>query len=375
MQANWRAIGARLAAGAAAGAVVKADAYGLGALPVGQALANAGCRRFFVATPDEGIALRAALPRVEIYVLDGLIRGAAGDYAEHRLTPCLLDPGQVEAWVAAGRRALRALPAALHVDSGMGRAGMPPRAALRYADDPGLLNGVSLAFMMSHLACADDPGHPLNATQRDAFATLRAAFPRLPASLGASAAVLLGAPYHFDLLRPGIALYGGATDPSLAPAFAAIGIKPVLRWEARILQILSIPEGGTVGYGASWTAARDSRIALVAAGYADGYLRALSGRAVAAIGDQVAPLAGRVSMDLLSFDVTDLDPSSVAPDVPMALLNDDFAIDDMARAAGTIAYEVLTRLSPRMRRRYVGGGVRRSEPGDGQPVEEDVRAS
>ncbi|MEM6492218.1 MAG: alanine racemase, partial [Pseudomonadota bacterium] len=126
VQSNWRAIGARLGGGAGVGAVVKADAYGLGAAAVGQALANAGCRRFFVATPDEGIALREALPRVEIYVLDGLIRGAAADYAQHRLTPCLLDPGQVEAWVAAGRRAVRALPAALHIDSGMGRSGMSP---------------------------------------------------------------------------------------------------------------------------------------------------------------------------------------------------------------------------------------------------------
>ena len=324
-------------------------------------MANAGCRRFFVATPDEGIALREALPRVEIYILDGLIRGAEEDYAAHRLTPCLLDPGEVEAWSTQGRRAIRALPAALHVDTGMGRTGLAPRDAVRLADDPGRLAGVTANLLMSHLACADEPDHPMNGAQLDAFRSLRAAFPRLPASLASSAGVLLGQPYHFDVVRPGIALYGGSTDPSMAADFAAIGVRPVLRWDARILQIRRVPAGGGVGYGAQWVAPRDSDVALVAAGYADGYMRALADRAVGAVGGQVAPLVGRVSMDLLAFDVTDLDPSSVGPGVPIALLNDDFTVDDMARAAGTIAYEVLTRLSARQRRRYVGGGLSKSE--------------
>lgn len=353
--ANWRDLRARHAGGAVA-AVVKADGYGLGAAPVARALRDAGCRHFFVAHLAEGLALREALgPGPMIAVLGGFAPGA-GEGAG--LVPVLNGLPDVAAHAAAAREAGRRAPAILHLDTGMGRLGLDAREQAALAEDPAaLLAGLDLLFVMTHLACADEPGHPLNAAQarRFAEAALRIA-PGVPRSLANSSGIFLGAGFASDLARPGSALYGVNPSPGRPNP-----MRQVVRLEAPVLQVREIPAGATVGYGAAWTAPRPSRIATVAAGYADGYLRALSGQgavgwAVGHPAGRPVPLVGRVSMDLLTFDVTDL--PGVAPGDMVELIGPrpGCTPDDLAARAGTIGYEILTSLrGARCRRAYVGG--------------------
>jgi alanine racemase len=324
--ANWR----RLAAvhGAPCAGVVKADGYGLGAVPVGRALAGAGCGHFFVAHLAEGLALRAALgPGAMVAVLNGFAAGADGDAG---LTPVLNSLADVAAHQ--GR------PGILQLDTGMARLGVPP-------EEWGLLDGLAPLLLMTHLAVADHPEHPLNAMQAGRFAAARARFPGVPASLAASSGIFLGPDFASDLARPGAALYGlnptpGRPNPML----------PVVRLDAPVVQLREIPAGTPVGYGAAWVAERPSRVATVAAGYADGYLRALSGRAIASFQGQPVPLIGRVSMDLTTFDVTDL-PGLRAGDA-LTLIGPGCTPDEVAERAGTIGYEILTSLGARYRRQY-----------------------
>ena len=341
--ANWRALAARAAPGAVAG-VVKANAYGLGAVPVARALNAAGCRHFFVAHLSEGMALRAALGAGPmIAVLDGFAPGADENAG---LVPVLNSLGDVLAHAAAARSAGRAQHALLHLDTGMARLGLDAGEQARLAEDHSLLAGLDLLYVMSHLACADEPDHPLNAEQATRFARACAALPRLPRSFANSSGLFLGADYASDLARPGCALYGinptpGAPNPML----------PVIRLEAPILQIRDIPAGASVGYGASFVAARPSRIATIAVGYADGYLRCLSGQGVAAYRDMILPMVGRVSMDLITLDVTDA-PGIAPGDVLQLIGGAAPSPDDLAARAGTIGYEILTSLGDRYRRAY-----------------------
>ena len=341
--ANWRALAARAAPGAVAG-VVKANAYGLGAVQVARALHAAGCRHFFVAHLSEGMALRAGLGAGPmIAVLDGFAPGADESAG---LVPVLNSLGDVLAHAAAGRSAGRARPALLHLDTGMARLGLDAGEQARLAGDHSLLAGLDLLYVMSHLACADEPAHPLNAAQAARFARACAALPRLPRSFANSSGLFLGADYASDLARPGCALYGinptpGAPNPML----------PVIRLEAPILQIREIPAGASVGYGASFVAARPSRIATIAVGYADGYLRCLSGQGVAAYRDMILPMVGRVSMDLITLDVTDA-PGIAPGDVLQLIGGAAPSPDDLAARAGTIGYEILTSLGDRYRRAY-----------------------
>jgi alanine racemase len=341
--ANWRALAARAAPGAVAG-VVKANAYGLGAVPVARALNAAGCRHFFVAHLSEGMALRAALGAGPmIAVLDGFPPGAD---EKAGLVPVLNSLGDVLAHGAAGRKAGRAQHALLHLDTGMARLGLDAGELARLAEDHSLLAGLDLLYVMSHLACADEPDHPLNAEQATRFARACAGLPRLPRSFANSSGLFLGSDYASDLARPGCALYGinptpGAPNPML----------PVIRLEAPILQIRDIPAGASVGYGASFVAARPSRIATIAVGYADGYLRCLSGQGVAAYRDMILPMMGRVSMDLITLDVTDA-PGIAPGDVLQLIGGAAPSPDDLAARAGTIGYEILTSLGDRYRRAY-----------------------
>lgn len=341
--ANWRALAARAAPGAVAG-VVKANAYGLGAVPVARALSAAGCQHFFVAHLSEGMALRAGLGAGPmIAVLDGFAPGADENAG---LVPVLNSLGDVLAHGAAGRSAGRARQALLHLDTGMARLGLDVGEQARLAADHSLLAGLDLLYVMSHLACADEPAHPLNAEQAARFARACAALPRLPRSFANSSGLFLGADYASDLARPGCALYGinptpGAPNPML----------PVIRLEAPILQIREIPAGASVGYGASFVAARPSRIATIAVGYADGYLRCLSGQGVAAYRDMILPMVGRVSMDLITLDVTDA--PGIAPGDVLELIGGAApSPDDLAALAGTIGYEILTSFGDRYRRTY-----------------------
>ncbi len=337
---NWRML-ARLAAPAECGAVVKANAYGLGAAPVAGALAAAGCRPFFVATLDEGIALRQALGRgPEIAVLNGPFPGTAGEFADYGLIPVLNHPGQITEWKKAGS----GRPAILHIDTGMSRLGLAAAEFAALVEKP---TGLAWRAVMSHLACADTPEHPLNEQQRARFAAEAARLPGVPASLAASSGIFLGASYHFDLVRPGAALYGVNPRPGrLNP------LRQVVRLSAKIVQIRQIDRGESVGYGAAHVMPAPGRVATVAVGYADGWLRALGHRGCGRLAGTRVPLIGRVSMDLVTFDVSAADPAAAQPGAMIELLGRDYGVDDAANDAGTIGYEILTALGSRYHRVY-----------------------
>ncbi|MBR0650629.1 alanine racemase [Roseomonas terrae] len=344
--ANWRDLAARGAPGAVAG-VVKADGYGLGAAEVGRALRDAGCRHFFVALPAEGMALRAALGAGPmIGVLGGFAPGADGDAA---LTPVLNSLGDVTAHAAAARVAGVARRAILHVDTGMARLGLDAGELARVTQDHGLLAGLDLLYVMTHLACADEPGNLMNAAQATRFAAACAGLPAMRRSLANSSGLFLGPGFASDLARPGCALYGINPTPDHPNP-----MRGVLRLDAPVLQVRDIPAGTPVGYGATWSAPRPTRIATVAVGYADGYLRSLSGRAVADFRGRSVPLVARVSMDLTTFDVTDL-PEIAAGDRLTLIGGDGCSADEVAARAGTIGYEVLTSLGARYAREYRRG--------------------
>ncbi len=351
VQANFRAL-AKRAAGACA-AVVKADAYGLGAAHVAPALARAGAGTFFTALLDEAIAVRHCLARVRptpaIYVLNGLADGTAADFLGHDVYPVLNSLGEINAWAESARATGRTLPAAIHIDTGMNRLGLPAPEADVLATEPDRLIGIDVRLVMSHLACADEPDHPLNSEQLTAFTAARTRLPTAPASLANSSGIFLGVPYHFDLVRPGAALYGvnptpGRTNP----------MRQVIRLQGKILQVREIDAPLTVGYGATHRAAGPTRVATVAVGYADGFLRSLSDHGSARIGGQQVSLIGRVSMDLSTFDVTRVPREAAHPGALIDLIGADLGIDDVADAAGTIGYEILTALGHRYHRVYSG---------------------
>jgi alanine racemase len=344
---NWQALGARLRPGAVCAAVVKADAYGLGAAAVAPALAAAGCRRFAVAQLDEAIALRPLLPAAEIWVLGGLLPGTLPEFAAHRLTPVLNDLGQLEAWRVGGDGA----PAVLHVDTGMARLGLSPKELETLAEERRRLDGVRLAAVMSHLACADEE-HALNPLQLERFRRALVLLPAAPASFANSAGIFCGPDYHFDIARPGIALYGGNPYPGRPNPMAQ-----VVRLQGKILQVREIDRGETVGYGATHTATRPTRIATVGVGYADGWLRALGNRSGAVVAGRQVPLVGRVSMDLITLDITGIDPALARPGSFVDLLGDGRSVDDVAGEAGTISYEILTALGRRYHRVHLAAAA------------------
>jgi len=354
LQANWLALSA-LVGPAECAAVVKADAYGLGASEIVPALVLAGCRTFFVATPEEARAARLLAPEARLFLLDGLFPGAGDLLLAADVIPVLSNVSDVEEWAATAKRAGRKLPAALQIDSGLNRLGLSGTDVKWLAGKPELLQAFDLKLVLSHLACADDPAHPHNAKQRTAFNKRRAMLPQAPASLAASDGLMLGAAYHFDLVRPGYALYGGqAFQGGPTP------VKPVVTVRARVLQVRTLKTGDTVGYSATWQASRPSRVAIVAAGYADGFSRTLSaasgkkGGSVMVAGER-APVIGRVSMDLITVDITDV-KGDVAHGDLVTLVGAGLTLEAIGKSAGTIGYEVLTRLGHRFIRRYAGGG-------------------
>jgi alanine racemase len=335
--------------------VVKADAYGLGMAEVAPALARAGCKTFFVATLGEAAELRALLLDATIYVLGGLLNDTGPVYRALGLRPVLNSAAEVEEWAAFCSAVRAKLPAAIHIDSGMNRLGLSADEVASLARAKGLLGTFELTLLMSHLACADEPDHAKNETQRKTFDSLRAKLPKAPASLANSAGILLGRAYHYDLVRPGIALYGGKASRTGADRFA-----PVVELSGRILQVRDVPTGETVGYGATRALKRPSRIATLAVGYADGFFRSLSvadgkqGLQVY-LGPHPAPLLGRVSMDLITVDVTDVPEEHARRGAFVELIGKQIPAHHLAAHAGTIDYEVLTNLGARARRRYTGG--------------------
>ena len=349
--ANWGKL-RRMVEPASCAAVVKADAYGLGADRVAPALAAAGCHGFYVAQLDEGTALRRLVPEAEIAVFDGVLPGTEAEFAQHRLVPVLNSLEQIERWAALARGD-RDLPAILHIDTGLNRLGLGPGDVDRLAAQPQRLAGLALRAVISHLACADQPADPMNAAQLESFGRLRAKLPRARASIASSSAIFLGPAFHLDEVRPGAALYGIQPLPNEPNPMAQ-----VIELHAQILQVRDVDSAMTVGYGATHRVRRSSRIATIGVGYADGYFRALSNRSLGFIGDHPAPLVGRVSMDLITLDVTDVPAALACPGACVELIGPHRKVDHIAADAGTIGYEILTSLDAgrRFHRRYLGGG-------------------
>lgn len=353
---NWQALAANVSP-AKCGAVVKADAYGLGAERVIPALSRAGCETFFIATPDEAEQARRLAPDATIFALDGLVGNSGQAFARLNVKPVLSTLDDVVAWSGLCRAKQEPLGAALHIDTGLNRLGLTVRDARTLAADPLMSTGIRFDLLMSHLASADNPRDPKNRDQLLAFETLSVLYPGVPRSLAASDGLMLGRAYHFDLVRPGYALYGGQAS-QLAPA----PVEPAVTVAARILAVADVARGESVGYSATWRAQRPSRIATIAAGYADGVPRSASapdGRpgGFVNITGHLAPIVGRVSMDLITVDVSDLPEGAAKPGEFAKLLGDGISLEEAGYAAGTIGYEILTRLGPRFARLYLDDTV------------------
>jgi len=352
--ANYRHL-RDLASPAECAAVVKADAYGLGMALAAPALSRAGCKTFFVATLGEAKALRALLPDAVIYVFAGLMPGTAELYRARDLRPVLNSAEEIREWASYAASQGEKLPCAVHIDSGMNRLGLSAEEVEQVTDARDLWQAMTLSLVMSHLACADEAQHPKSEAQRKIFDRLRARLPATLASLANSAGILLGRAYAYDLVRPGIALYGGKPSRHGENPF-----HPVVHLAGRILQVRNVAAGETVGYGATRTLNEVSRVAIVSVGYADGFFRSLSTKDGAAglvvhLGAHAAPILGRVSMDLITIDVTGVPEEIACRGAWVELIGPSVSAQDMAHHAGTIDYEILTNLGRRAFRRYIGG--------------------
>ena len=354
---NWKDM-ARRSGKARASAVVKADAYGTGIEDAGEALFMAGARDFFVATVDEGVTLRPYAPDARIFVLSGVWPGTERRLFENDLVPVISSEEQLAFWMAV-LADYGDYPCALNVDTGFNRLGLSMEEAMALADDVSRPASFAPVLVMSHLACSDDHSSEMNKQQLESFRQVSAAYEGIDSSLAASGGILLGSDYHFDLTRPGIALYGGEAVNGLANP-----MRPVVTAEARIIQVRTAKAGESVGYGRALQLTRDSRLAVVSAGYADGYLRSQSSGGVPLrqvvpeggygfLAGRKIPIAGRITMDLTIFDVTDLPENAVRAGDYVELFGKNVLVDDVARSAGTIGYEILTSIGLRHERRYL----------------------
>lgn len=348
------------APGAEIGAVLKADAYGLGLEPVAKALRHAGCQSFFTATVAEAARVREIVPDAHIYALASMNTGTAAAFAEHNIRPGLASLEQVREWAAYCKSQRRPLPAALHVETGMNRYGLKPDELDSLINDKNCLDShcldsFEISLLMAHLACADEPDHPQNQQQLNRFLRIKKHFPGVPASLANSGGILLGPDYHFDMVRPGLALYG--ENPHNRPISA--DIKPVVRLEAFIGQIFTLKPGDNIGYGATFTCRQETKIAVISVGYADGFFRALGGGEnnqpglTVFIGGHKVPVIGRISMDMATLDVSAIADDQLSRGTPVELIGPHSPISEVAKKAGTIAYEILTSLGNRYDRRYI----------------------
>jgi alanine racemase len=351
---NWRALD-KVSAGALTGAVVKADAYGTGITMASKALHAAGARFFFAATPDEGMAVRAAVPDAHIFILNGLYPGAANLYIRQNMMPVISSVPMLEEWLAKCVERNEAYPAAFHFDTGMNRLGFRLNEAGLVRERIKAL-GYAPQMVMSHLACADQPTHEKNRTQLALFGSVMNQFPSIPASLANSAGLMTGRDYHFQMVRPGIAPYGGRAVNGRKNPMA-----PVVTLHVPILQVAEARTGETVGYGGSYSLSRNSRLAIIGHGYADGFFRSLSGTNTrpggkVVIRGTVCPVIGKISMDQAVVDITELGSNMPSPGEGAEVLGDVLTVDDQADAGGTIGYEILTALKGRYSRNYIGDG-------------------
>ncbi|HEX5211052.1 MAG TPA: alanine racemase [Pseudolabrys sp.] len=351
--ANWRTLGRR-AMPVECAAVVKADGYGCGIEQVAAALAKAGCKTFFVADLAEARRVRAVAAEAAIYVLNGLLASTTAAYADLRARPVIGSMVELAEWDAFCATHQWRGGAALHVDTGMNRLGISASDAAALAPRIRSENhGITL--LMSHLVSSEEPEHPLNARQIEAFREVRVLYRGIPSSLANSSGIFLGDKAHCDMVRPGVALYGANPTPGQKNP-----MQPVIELQAHVVQVRSVPRGETIGYNAAWTAKRASRVAVVAIGYADGYPRAASASdmrpgGAALVAGQRSPIAGRVSMDLMAIDITDLPGNATRRGELVTLIGGEMTVDEVASAAGTIGYEVLTGLGRRYHRVYRGG--------------------
>jgi alanine racemase len=341
-------------------AVVKGNAYGIGAAEAVRVLGGQGCRDFFVAQYAEAAEIRPLVGDAEVYVLNGIAPGMAAQHRKLDVCPVLGSVDEIAEWAATGRGSSAKPRAVLHVDTGINRLGLTEAHLDRLLADRGLFEAVDWRYVMSHLAKADVPDDPMNREQLDRFDRVRARLAPMRASLANSAAALCGPSFHFDMVRPGIALYGGnpfAGRPN--------PMERVVKVETLVLQVRDVAAGATVGYGGTWTATRPSRIAILPVGYYDGLFRTLGsdagrGGARVWIGGEYAPIAGRVSMDMITVDVTHIPPENVRRGAVAEIFGDHVSVDEVAAWSGTISYEVLTSMGTRYRRRYTAGDEKRS---------------
>jgi alanine racemase len=327
--------------------VLKADGYGLGAIAIATRLHAEGCRHFFTAHLMEAVEIRPVVSDAMLCVLHGLGPGEAETFIQHDLVPALGTFGEVEVWREAARTAGRRLPGLLHIDTGMNRTGLSRPELDRLTADPAMMDGLDLLYVMTHLVAADAPVAPINAIQRRAFDAAAARFPGVRRSFANSSGIFLGEEFASDLARPGAALYG--INPTVGRPNP---MRSVARLRARIMQLRDVPAGEGVGYDHQWIAARPSRIATLPIGYADGYHRVLGNQAEVSLGGRLCPVAGRVSMDLITVDVTECPQAAIGdwcevigPAVP---------VERLAALAGTNGYEILTSLGRRFHRVYLG---------------------
>ena len=350
---NWRLLGKR--AGTEAGAVVKADAYGIGIEPAVTALARAGCKSFFVAHVSEAIRARKVAPDATVYVLNGLLPGAAETFAAHGLSPVLGSHEELLEWASFRQTGAQVRPAALHVDTAMNRLGLWPGEGLNLARErSGVIAAAGIGLVMSHFASSEDETDPANARQIAAFAEIAAALPEVPASLKNSSGHFLKDCPSYQLTRPGYALYGGNPTPGQPNP-----MQPVIGLEARIIQVREIAGGTQVGYNGRWTAPGRRKLATISLGYADGYPRNASWTDItpggsALVGGLRCPFVGTVSMDLIIVDVTHAPAGAAVRGAPVTLIGGELDLETVGAGAKTIGYEVLTSLGWRHARRYTG---------------------
>jgi alanine racemase len=349
LQSNYKTL-AQLALPALCGVAIKGEAYGLGMAMVAKVLWAQGCTNYFVARPMEGAELREVLPDAAIYVLDGFYVGQADFYLKNRLMPALASLAEAREWLLDTGGA----PCAIHVDTGIHRLGFTSAEFAQFCADADVLKSIQIKLLMSHLACADEVDHPLNLRQLEAFNNHRKLLPDVPTSFANSSGILLGADYHFNLVRAGVALYGDNPQPGRPNP-----MKPVVTLQVKVMQTRFVKKGDTIGYSATWTAPRDSRIAILGAGYRDGIPRKLSssqvdGPAQVFIAGRRVPIVGRVSMDMMACDVTDMPQDEIECGTLAEMFGPNISVDEAASWAGTISYELLTHLGNRYHRRYIG---------------------
>lgn len=354
--ANWRKLEKTAVPSECAG-VVKGNAYGCGAGPVAKALLTAGCKTFFVATLGEARAVRDVAPDATLYVLDGFFPNSGDEFARLNCRPVIGDLYELAEWDSFCRTSGWRGGAALHIDTGMSRLGLTIAEAQSIVQRI-VAGNHGITLVMSHLACADLVNHPLNANQVSAFREIAGEFAGVPASLSASSGIFRGAQFAFDLVRPGAALYGINPTPE-----ADNPMQPVVDLKVRIVQVRNVERGDTVGYGATWSARRPTKIAVLSAGYADGYFRAAGSSdgtrgADVIIAGERCPIAGRISMDLIAVDVTDLPANAVRRGQMATLIGEGITVDELGHHFGTIGYEVLTSLGRRYSRIYKGGDAK-----------------